>query len=98
MRETLATFSSILFKKSKLLNKKPGLHEPQLQVEWSVKLVSSIVVKLKARFTRTTTASSVERFISLFSCGRATLLTWSLQRRCLTSVEEINVTLLSTGC
>ena len=64
----------IRFQKNRLpCSLKPGLHEPQLPVEWSVTLVSSIVVERrrcalqvssvarlqesKAWFTRTTTAS-----------------------------------------
>ena len=39
------------------------------------------ILLCKAWFTRTTTASWMERDISLFSCSRATLLTWSAQRR-----------------
>ena len=37
-----------------------------------------------------------ERHVSLFSCSRATLLTWSAQRRRSTTIES-NVSLLSTG-
>ena len=39
----------------------------------------------------------MERHVSLFSCSRATLPTWSAQRRRSTTIKETNVTLLSTG-
>ena len=55
---------------SHFVDVKPGLDEPQLQIE---------------------------RHVFLFPCNRATLLTWSEQRRLSTTIEETNMTLLSTG-
>ena len=48
---------AVAFSESRMepLSIKPGLHKPQVQVEWSVTLVYSIVVDLSAQSERRST-------------------------------------------